>query len=59
MFVDVDERLSRVMLRYAAVRGVTMEDIERLAEEHRLEVVALDGFLRDEVQDSSQIGSDW
>lgn len=28
-----------------------MEDIERLAEEQRLEVVALDGFLPEEVQD--------
>lgn len=54
MFVDVDERLSRVMLTYAAVRGVTMEDIERLAEEQRLAVVALDGFLPEEVQDLAE-----
>lgn len=54
MFVDVDERLSCVMLVYAAVRGVTMEDIERLAEEQRLEVVALDGFLPEEIRDISE-----
>src|SRR6476661_1142875 len=51
MFVDIDERLSHVMLTYAAVRGVAREDIERLAEEQWLEVVALDGFLPEEVQD--------
>lgn len=56
MLVDVDERLSHVMLTYAAVRGVTMEDIERLAEEQRLDVVALDGFLPEEVRDLSEGG---
>ncbi|MCA1606810.1 MAG: hypothetical protein LC775_15385, partial [Acidobacteria bacterium] len=54
MFVDVDERLSKVMLTYAAVRGVTMADIERLAEEQRVEMVALDGFLPEEVHDLSE-----
>ncbi|MCA1603003.1 MAG: hypothetical protein LC776_15670 [Acidobacteria bacterium] len=42
------------MLTYAAVRGVTMTDIERLAEEQRVEMVALGGFLPEEVHDLSE-----
>lgn len=54
MFVDVDERLTPVTLKYAAVRGVTMNDIEALAEEQKREFVALDGFLPDEFPDFSE-----
>src|SRR5262249_44429481 len=58
LFVDVDKRLYRVMLTYAAVRGVTMEDIDRLAEEQRLKVVAFNGLLLEEIHDLSKDGRD-
>ena len=48
MFAEVDKRLSRLTLSYAAVRGVTMKDIEKLAEEQKLEWLALDGFTPEE-----------
>ncbi len=53
MFINVYGRLDRILLKYAVVRGVTMEDIETLAEERRLKWLALDGSLPEEVHDLS------
>jgi len=54
LFVNVDERLAKVMLKYASARGVTMEDAEMLTEERQLKAVALDGFLPEEVPDLTE-----
>ncbi len=53
LFVDVDERLASVLLTYAAVRGVTVKDLEKLSEERRLGILALDGLLPEEMHNTS------
>jgi len=42
-----------VLLTYAAVRGVTVKDLEKLAEERRLGILALDGLLPEEMHNTS------
>jgi len=49
LFVNVDSRLDSILVAYAATSRVTRDDIRMLAEEQRLEWLALDGFLPDEV----------
>lgn len=45
LFRDIDARLDTLMLNYAAVRGVSQEDIHRLADEQRSMWEGLDGYL--------------
>lgn len=51
MLANVDSRLDKILLKYAGTRGASMEDIRRLAEEQKLEWLALDGRMPGEISD--------
>lgn len=48
LFRNVDGRLHALLLKYAAVRGVTEKDIEKLAERERSMWESMDGYRPDE-----------